>query len=72
MDQFQLLEDRIESLIQYVASLKREREDLAEKIHIQEEKLTALTGEVEHLRSNRDKAKQKIISLLERIEHLEV
>jgi septal ring factor EnvC (AmiA/AmiB activator) len=71
-DQFQILEQKIDSLIKYVGSVKRGREELAEKIHIQEEKIAALSGELARLRSNRDKAKQKIISLLERIEQLGV
>jgi septal ring factor EnvC (AmiA/AmiB activator) len=71
-DQFQILERKIDSLIEYVGSVKREKEELGEKIHIQEERIAALTGELERLRVNRDKAKQKIISLLERIEQLGV
>jgi septal ring factor EnvC (AmiA/AmiB activator) len=71
-DQFQILERKIDSLIEYVGSVKREKEELGEKIHIQEERIAALTGELERLRVNRDKAKQKVISLLERIEQLGV
>jgi len=53
-----------------VASIQREKEELKERIRIQEEKVGALNGEVEKLRQNRDKAKQKILSLLEKIERL--
>ena len=49
MDQFQLLEEKVDSLIKYIASLKKEKESLAEKLHIQEEKLTDLMHEVEEL-----------------------
>ena len=70
IEQFQVLEEKIESLVKYVGSIKKEKEALVERIHIQEEKVAALTGEVEKLRANRDKAKQKIVSLLERIEQL--
>jgi chromosome segregation ATPase len=70
IEQFQVLEEKIERLIQYVASIQREKEDLKERIRGQEEKIGVLTGEVEKLRENRDKAKQKIASLLEKIEQL--
>ena len=70
IEQFQALEAKIERLIQYVASIQREKEELKERIRVQEEKCGALNDEVEKLRENRDKAKQKILSLLEKIEQL--
>ena len=72
MDQFQLLEEKIDSLIKYIASLKKENESLAEKLHIQEEKITDLTQELEHLREARGKVKQRIVTLLERIEQADM
>ncbi len=72
MDQFQLLEEKIDSLIKYIASLKKENESLAEKLHIQEEKITDLTQELEHLREARGKVKQRIVTLLERIEQADI
>lgn len=70
IEQFQVLEEKVERLIQYVASIQREKEDLKDKVRIQDEKNEALTGEVEKLKQGRDKAKQKILSLLEKIESL--
>ena len=72
IDQFQLLEKKVDSLIKLITSLKREKEPLVEKINIQEEKIADLTKEVEHLKGIRYKAKQSIVSLLEKIEQLEV
>ncbi|MGD8227136.1 MAG: cell division protein ZapB [Desulfobacteraceae bacterium] len=72
MDQFQLLEEKIDSLIQYIATLKKENESLAEKLHIQEEKLTNLTQELEQLRAARGKVKQRVVTLLERIEQANI
>jgi hypothetical protein len=72
IDQFELLEEKIESLIRYVGSVRKEKEELTEKIRIQEEKITALAGEVERLRLSKDKAKQRIVSLLEKMEPLGV
>jgi uncharacterized coiled-coil DUF342 family protein len=72
MDQFQLLEEKVDSLIQYIASLKKENESLAEKLHIQEGKLTDLTQEVEQLKEARGKVKQRVVTLLERIEQADI
>ena len=70
VDQFQLLEDKIDNLIEMIKSLKKEKESFAEKFQIQEEKLADLTKEVEGLKSGRDKAKQRILSLLEKMEQI--
>lgn len=72
MDQFQLLEEKVDSLIKYIASLKKEKESLAENLHIQEEKLTDLMHEVEELRAARGKVKQRVVNLLERIEQADI
>ncbi len=72
IDQFQMLEEKVDSLIKMVTGMRRERESLLEKIHIQEEKIADLTGEAEALKATRDKAKQRILSLLEKIEQIEV
>jgi len=72
IDQFQLLEKKVDSLIKLITSLKREKEPLVKKINIQEEKIADLTKEVEHLKGIRYKAKQSIVSLLEKIKQLEV
>ena len=72
MDQFNLLEEKVDSLIKYIASLKKEKESLAEKLHIQEEKLTDLMHEVEELRAARGKVKQRVVNLLERIEQADI
>ncbi len=72
IDQFQLLEEKVDSLIKFITSLKREKESLVEKINIQEEKIADLAKEVELLKGIRYKAKQSIVSLLEKIEQLEV
>jgi len=69
-DQFQLLEDKIDNLIEMIKSLKSEKESFAEKFQIQEEKLANLTVEGEGLKTGRDKAKQRILSPLEKIEQI--
>jgi len=71
-DHFQLLGEKVESLIESMKSIKKENESLIEKIGIQEGKIADLTGEVENLKDDRNKAKQKIVSLLEKIEQLDI
>ena len=39
IDQFQILEEKVDSLITFVTSLKKEKELLMEKIQIQEGKI---------------------------------
>ncbi len=72
VDQFQLLEEKVDSLIRLMGSYKKEKESLVEKINIQEEKISDLTGELNHLKAARDMAKKRIVSLLEKIEQVEM
>jgi len=72
MDQFQILEAKVDSLIKFAHSLKKEKESLLEKLHIQEGKIADLTSELETLKVSRDKAKQRVLSLLEKLEQIEV
>jgi chromosome segregation ATPase len=72
MDQFQALEAKVDSLIKFTLSLKKEKESLLEKLHIQEERIADLTSELETLKGSRDKAKQRVLSLLEKLEQIEI
>jgi len=71
-DHFQLLEERVGSLIQHLTSLRDEKISLMEKINEQERKITDLTIDVERLKEGRDKAKDRMVSLLEKIEQLDI
>ena len=70
VDQFQLLEEKVDRLIDMIAELRREKEALAEKAQIQDERISDLTSQLETLKSSRDRAKQRIISLLEKMEQI--
>ena len=79
VDQFQLLEEKIDSLIALVTDLRNEKEDLrnekerlAEKVQIQEKKITELTEQTVDLDANRDRVKQRIVSLLEKIKQVDI
>lgn len=72
IEQFQILEEKVDKLIQYIISLKREKEALAEKVQVQAERLADLTDELESSRSVKDGAKQRIAALLEKIEQIDI
>jgi phage shock protein A len=70
LDQFQILEDKIDGLIKLVADLRAEKESLAEKVHILEEKLANTSEQLEGLKAARERAKQRVIGLLDKIERI--
>lgn len=72
IDQFQLLEEKVGKLIELVASSKRERSSLLEQAEIQQTKLADLTEQLETFKAARDTAKQRVTSLLEKIEQIEL
>ncbi len=72
MDQFQVLEAKVDSLIKFAHSLKKEKESLLEKLHIQEGKIADLISELETLKDSKDKAKQRVLSLLEKLEQIDI
>jgi len=72
IDQFQLLEEKVNSLISLVGSLREEKESLNGKIRVQEDRIADLNAEVEQLRALRENAKQRVVSLLEKMEQLEI
>jgi len=72
LNHFQLLEERVDSLIQFTEAFKKEKESSIERFRIQEEKIADLKGDIELLLRARDRAKQMISSLLTKIEKLEL
>lgn len=72
IDQFQLLEEKIDSLIELITELRKEKELLAEKVQVQNDKVTDLTNQIEGFKAARDKAKQKIVTMLEKIKQIDV
>ena len=68
IEQFQILEEKIDSLIDLISSLRKKNEYFSEKNEIQEEKIADLNKQLETLKTARDRAKQKIVLLLEKIE----
>jgi septal ring factor EnvC (AmiA/AmiB activator) len=67
LNQFGLLEEKVESLISLVGSLNEEKADLERNIHSQEKKLGLLTKEIETLEVDRDAIRKRIATLLEKM-----
>ena len=72
VDQFQLLEEKVDSLIALITDLKKEKELLSEQIQIQEMELADLNEQVGNLNSNKDRVKQRIATLLEKMNQIDV
>ena len=72
LNHFQLLEKRVDSLIQFIEAFKKEKESSIERFRIQDEKIADLKSDKELLLRARDRAKQMISSLLTKIEKLEL
>jgi FtsZ-binding cell division protein ZapB len=68
LNQFGLLEQRIESIISLASSLKEEKVNLEGKLQSQEEKIDSLIDEIEMLKTDKDLIRKRIVSLLEKIE----
>ena len=68
---FQVLEKKVKALIVYTASLKKEKERLVKKLHTEEEKTRQLTNEIEELKAARVNVKQRVATLLEKIERVD-
>lgn len=67
MDQFKILEEKIGTLIDRVSSLKNEKETITTKVREQDKIIADLKGELENLKSSREKTKVRIQSILDKI-----
>ena len=72
VDQFKILENKIDKLIDYITALKKEKEALAEKNQTQEERLAGLTDQLENSRTATDGVKQRIAALLEKMGQIDI
>jgi len=72
LNQFGLLEEKIESLISLVGSLNEEKDNLERDMHGREKKIGSLTKEIETLEIDRDVIRKRIATLLEKINEFTV
>ena len=71
MDQFQLLEDKIDRLIKHVNTLKQEKEALENKLSERESTINELRLQVERLQTDKDKARERIAAVLNKIDQID-
>jgi FtsZ-binding cell division protein ZapB len=71
-DYFNILEEKVDALIEKIRLMKEEKESFISRIQDQENRINALNEELGKLRDNQDKAKSRIGSILERIDKLAV
>jgi uncharacterized protein YdcH (DUF465 family) len=72
VDSFKVLEEKVEMLIGHITSLRDEKRLLETRILEKEKSITVLNEEIKNLKEVRDKAKDRIASILEKIEKLDV
>lgn len=70
LEQFSILEQKVESLISLVSSLKEEKIDLEKKVQGQGERISSFANEIDKLKADKDLVKKRIITLLEKIEKI--
>lgn len=70
LDQFGILEERIETLISLVSSLKEGKVALEKQVQNREEKIGSLVKEIETLKADRDIVRNRIATLLRKIEEI--
>jgi len=72
MDQFKVLEEKISALINKVSSLKDEKESISAKVRQQDQIIADLKGELDNLKTTRDKTKIRIQSILDKISKMDI
>lgn len=67
IEQFDLLEQKIESLISTIGTLTEQKTTLERKVKGQQTEVDALRDEIEMLRTDRELVQKRIANLLDRI-----
>ena len=71
-DYFKLLEDKIGELINKMQAFKNEKESLLKTINDQKSQIDTLTNELKDLRESKNRAKERITTIIEKIDKLAV
>ena len=71
IDQFQLLEEKIDRLIKVISNLRKEKQNLEGKIKEQETTINELKQQVEKLKIDKDRARERISSVLNKIDQID-
>jgi hypothetical protein len=70
VNQFQLVEQKIGSLIELTEALKHEKADFTEKLRLQTEVLDTLSKAIVRLKEEEQQEKQRILTLIERVDRM--
>ena len=71
-DYFKLLEDKIGELIKRMQEMKNEKESFLKTINDQKSQIDTLTNELKGLRESKQQAKERITTILEKLDKLAV
>jgi chromosome segregation ATPase len=71
-DYFKLLEDKINDLINRIQEVKAEKESYLKTINEQKNRIDILTDELTALRESKKQAKERITTIIEKIDKLAV
>ena len=71
-DYFKLLEDKINDLINRIQEVKAEKESFLKTINEQKNRIDILTDELTSLRESKKQAKERITTIIEKIDKLAV
>ena len=72
LDQFDLLEKKVDAIISLVISLKEDKLALERKIKAQDEKMDSIVDDIKNLQTKRDLAQNRLAQLLEKIDKLKL
>ena len=68
LDQFDLLEKKVDALISLVISLKEDKLDLERKINAQEEKMDSIVNDMKAFHKKRELAQNRVARLLDKLD----
>jgi chromosome segregation ATPase len=71
-DYFKLLEDKINDLINRIQEIKAEKDSFLKTINEQKNRIDILTDELNALRESKKQAKERITTIIEKIDKLAV
>ena len=72
LDQFDLLEKKVDAIISLVISLKEDKLALERKIKAQEEKMDSIVDDIKNLQTKRELAQNRLAQLLEKMDKLKL
>lgn len=72
LDQFDLLEKKVDAIISLVISLKEDKLSLERKIKAQEEKMDSMVDDIKNLQTKRELAQNRLVQLLEKMDKLKL